>query len=79
MLSLLVLLYVSGHFKQIFFTELLNFGYWTIEILDVRGEHKKSGLTSEALTRVLEQLEQNGQVLQIPHIICNNLVYSSFF
>ena len=45
----------------------------------VRGEHKKSGLTSEALTRVLEQLEQNGQVIQIPHIICNNLVYSSFF
>ena len=39
----------------------------------------KSGLASEAVTRDIEQLEQNGQVLRIPHIICNNLVYSSFF
>ena len=45
----------------------------------MRGEHKKSGLTSdEALTRVLEQLEQNGQVLRNPYNICVNLVCSGF-
>ena len=40
---------------------------------------KKSGLASEALTRVQEQLEQNSQFLWIPYNICINLVYSSFF
>ena len=38
----------------------------------------KSGLSSEAITRVPGQLEQNGQVLRIPYKICVNLVYSSF-
>ena len=40
---------------------------------------KKKWLASEALTRVQEQLEQNGQFLRIPYNICINLVYSSFF
>ena len=46
---------------------------------DVRGCAKKSGLASEALTRVQEQLEQNGQFLQIPYKNSVILVYSSFF
>ena len=44
----------------------------------LRGELKKSGLASEAITRVLRQLEQNGQVLRNPYNICKILVYSSF-
>ena len=44
----------------------------------VRGGQKKSGLASEAITRVLRQLEQNGQVLRNPYNICKILVYSSF-
>ena len=44
----------------------------------VRSEAWKSGLASETITRVPGQLEQNGQVLQIPHNICNNLVYIRF-
>ena len=44
----------------------------------LRGELKKSGLGSEAITRVLRQLEQNGQVLRNPYNICKILVYSSF-
>ena len=41
------------------------------------GDKNKSGLASEAVTRVLEQLEQNGKVLQIPYKICKNLTYIS--
>ena len=44
----------------------------------LRSEAWKSGLASEAITRVPGQLEQNGQVLRIPYKICVNLVYSSF-
>ena len=44
----------------------------------VRSVTWKSGLASEALTRVLEHLEQNGQVLQNPHEISVNLAYSRF-
>ena len=40
----------------------------------VRGELKKSGLGSEAITRVLRLLEQNGQVLRNPYNICKILV-----
>ena len=40
---------------------------------------KKSGPASEALTRVQEELEQNGQFLQIPLKNSVILVYSSFF
>ena len=43
-----------------------------------KGVCKKSGLASEALTRVKEQLEQNGPFLQIPYNNCVILVYSSF-
>ena len=43
----------------------------------IRGELKKSGLASEVITRVLRQLEQNGQVLRNPYNICKILVYSS--
>ena len=45
----------------------------------VRGCAKKSGLASEALTRVQEQLEQSVQFLQISYNNCIILVYSSFF
>ena len=44
----------------------------------VRGDRKKSGLASELITRVLEQLEPNGQVLRIADNICNILVYIRF-
>ena len=49
-----------------------------LESCGIRGELKKSGLASEAITRVLRQLEQNGQVLRNPYNICKILVYSSF-
>lgn len=42
------------------------------------GDRKKSGLASELITRVLEQLEPNGQVLRIADKICNILVYIRF-
>ena len=45
----------------------------------LRGVPKKSGLASEPITRVLEQVSKNCQVLLNPHNICVNLVYSSFF
>ena len=45
----------------------------------LRGVPKKTGLASEPITRVLEQVSKNGQVLLNPHNICVNLVYSSFF
>ena len=45
----------------------------------LRGVPKKTGLASEPITRVLEQVSKNGQVLLNPHNICFNLVYSSFF
>ena len=45
----------------------------------VRGVPKKTGLASEPITGVLEQVSKNGQVLLNPHNICFNLVYSSFF
>ena len=41
----------------------------------IRGCAKKSGLASEALTRVQEQLEQNGQFLQIPYKNCETTIY----
>ena len=47
--------------------------------MPLRGVPKKSGLASEPVTLDPEQLELNGQILRIPHIICVNLVYSSFF
>ena len=50
-----------------------------LEKLATKGVCKKSGLASEALTRVKEQLEQNGPFLQIPYNNCVILVYSSFF
>ena len=51
----------------------------TYHFSEVRGVSKKSGLASEPVTLDPEHLELNGQVLRIPHIICVNLVYSSFF
>ena len=44
-------------------------------LVQLRSEAWKSGLASEAITRVPGQLEQNGQVLRIPYNICLNLVY----
>ena len=44
----------------------------------VRGGQKKSGLASEAISRILRQLEENGQVVRNPYNICKILVYSSF-
>ena len=45
---------------------------------NLRGDKKKSGLASEAVTRVLVQLEPNGQILRIADNICNILVYIRF-
>ena len=47
-------------------------------LIDIRSGAWKSGLAPEAVTRVLRQLEQNGQVLRNPYNICKILVYSSF-
>ena len=47
-------------------------------ISENKGRAIKSGLASEAITRVLRQLEQNSQVLRNPYNICKILVYSSF-
>ena len=44
-----------------------------------KGCPQKSGLASKLITRVLEQLESNGQVLRIADNICNILVYIWFF
>ena len=44
----------------------------------IRGVRKKSGLASELITLVLEQLEPNGQVLRIADNICNIFVYIRF-
>ena len=55
----------------------MYYTYYEIRIR-VRSVTWKSGLASEALTRVLEHLEQNGQVLQNPHEISVNLAYSKF-
>ena len=43
----------------------------------LRGGRKKSGLASEPLALDPDELEQKGKVLQNPHNICLNLVYSS--
>ena len=40
--------------------------------------HSKRGLASEAVTRVLEQLEQNNHVQRTPHEISVKLVYGRF-
>ena len=44
----------------------------------LRGEHKKSGLTFERLTLLLEQLSINSLVLWNLHNICKSLVYVRF-
>ena len=41
----------------------------------LRGDQKKGGLASAAVTCVLEQLEQHGQFLRNPYNICIYLVY----
>ena len=61
-MGVIVVLGVNAASQQI----LLRSGAW------------KSGLASEAITRVPGQLEQNGQVLRIPYNICFNLVYIRF-
>ena len=46
--------------------------------LSLRGDQKKSGLASAAVTRVLEQLDQNGQFLRNPYNICINWYLVAF-
>ena len=57
----------------------LHILHCTLSFAVIRGGPKKSGLASKPVTLDLEHRELNGQVLLIPHIICVNLVYSSFF
>ena len=64
--------------SQVISTTLCTYKDTKKKKVNIRGELKKSGLASEAITRVLRQLEQNGQVLRNPYNICKILVYSSF-